>query len=87
MREIKLTEDNTANRSEHQYQGDPPCNLRIGLVEFLRELRYSQRDGEEVERIPRPGEECDEEKHPLLNVEHPNQREWIRSVGHWRLKG
>ena len=56
-------------------------------MELLRELRHGERDGEEVERIPRPGDEADEKEQPLLKIEHRDELEGIRSLMHGRLQG
>lgn len=47
------TERDRANRSEHEHEGDAPCNVRLRLAKILGQVRNGQRHGEEVERIPR----------------------------------
>ena len=64
-----FTKYRATNGSEHQYQCNAPGNLGIGFSELLGQLLDRQRDGEEVERIPRPSQKADKEEHPLLEVE------------------
>jgi hypothetical protein len=48
------------------------------LVKGLRQLTDGKRHGEEIESVPAPGKECDEEKHPLLQVQKSKKLEGIR---------
>ena len=50
------TENDGADGSEHQHEGDTPCDLRRRFTELLCEFGDGQGDGEEIEGIPRP---CD----------------------------
>lgn len=47
------TEQDGANRSEHEHEGDAPGDVRLSLAKLLGQVRNGQRNGEEVERIPR----------------------------------
>jgi len=82
-----FTKQHTAHRAKHQHQSDSPCDLRILLAELLGQLLHGQRDGEEVECVPRPGQEANQEEHPLLEVEHRQELEGIGSLVHGRLEG
>lgn len=46
------TEEDGADRSEHQYERNSPGDVSVGLVERLRQFVDGQRYGEEVESIP-----------------------------------
>lgn len=41
-----------ADRSEHEHQGDAPCNVRVCLAKLLGQVSDGERDGEEVKGIP-----------------------------------
>ena len=82
----ELTEEHTAHRSEHEHQSNAPGDVGARLAELRRQGRDGERDGEEVEGVPTPGEEGDEEEHPLLEIEHCYELEWIGRLVHWRLE-
>ena len=84
---VSLTEYNTTNGSKHQHQGDSPSNLRCRFVEFLGQLFHGQGNCEEVERVPRPSEERNEEKEPLLCIQKTKKREGIWGLVHGWFEG
>lgn len=47
------TKEDGSYRSEHEHQGDTPCNIRLCLVKRLGQTRHRQRNSEEIKRIPR----------------------------------
>lgn len=53
------TEDDGANGSEHQHEGDTPGDVGDGFVKCFSQLSGGQGDGEEIEGIPSPAEEGD----------------------------
>ena len=81
------TKDCRSDRSKHQHQRDSPGNVGVALVERFGEIGHGQRDGEEVERVPAPGKEGDEEEEPLLCVEHAQQANGIGCLCHGRPEG
>lgn len=46
-----------------------------------------QGDSEEVESIPGPAEEADQEEEPLLSIQHPQEFERVGRLMHRRLQG
>jgi hypothetical protein len=48
----RYTEDGGPNRTEHEHQGDAPCDLGRGLAEGNGEIRDRQADGEEIKSVP-----------------------------------
>ncbi len=81
-----LTEYDTSHGTEHEHQGDSPCYLRILLAELLAQLGHGEGDGEEVEGVPGPSQEANEEEHPLLHVEQGQKLERVRGLVHRRLQ-
>lgn len=71
------TKENSANGSEHENECDTPGDVGLADVEGLGEVGDGQRDGEEVESIPGPGDETTTEEEPLLKVEHGKELEWV----------
>lgn len=57
-----------SNISLAQHQRNPPCDLRRRLMKLFGEFLDGERNGEEIEGVPRPGQEGDEEEQPLLGV-------------------
>jgi len=82
----RLTKNHTTHRPKHQHQRNTPSDLRILLAKILRQFGDGKRDSEEVEGIPRPGQESNKEEHPLLEIEHSQQLEWIGRLVHRRLE-
>lgn len=78
---------NCADASKHQNERDTPRDISIGFVKLLSELRNSQGNREEIESIPAPCQESDEEKHPLLEVEECKGLERVGRLRHGRLQG
>lgn len=81
----RRTEYDRSDRSEHEHQRYSPRNLRSGFIELFAQLAHGQGDGEEVESVPRPGDECNQEKKPLLKVQCRQQLDRVWSLGHRRL--
>lgn len=46
------TKDGGTDRSEHEHQGDAPCNVRVCLAKLLGQVSDGERDGKEVKGIP-----------------------------------
>ena len=42
------TKEDGSYRSEHEHQGDTPCNIRLCLVKRLGQTRHRQRNSEEL---------------------------------------
>ena len=56
-------------------------------MELLPQLLHRKRNREEIKGIPRPAQEPDEKKHPLLEIEQRQEFEWVRSFIHRRFEG
>jgi hypothetical protein len=46
------TENNGADRSKHENEGDAPGNIRLGLAKLVGEIGHGQGNGEKVKRVP-----------------------------------
>lgn len=46
------TKDSRPHRPKHQHQGNPPGNIRLGLVKRLGQTRDGEGDAEEVKGVP-----------------------------------
>ena len=85
------TEDDCPNRTQHQHKRDTPGYIGVLVfllwsAEFMSELLDGQGHSEEVESVPAPAEKCDEEEHPLLQIEKSEQLERIGRFAHWWLQ-
>ncbi len=60
-----LVDSTGGGTAEHQNQDYAPSHVLAGLLEFLDQLRDSQRDGEVIKGFPGPGDECYEEEEPI----------------------
>jgi len=56
------TEKYAADRAEHKDQCNPPSDLWVLPVELLRKLWDREGDGEEVEGVPSPAKEANQEE-------------------------
>ena len=56
-------------------------------MELLAQFGDGEGDSEEVESVPRPGEESDEEEHPLLEIQECEQFEGIWCLVHGWFEG
>lgn len=59
-----------------------PRHIRLSYSKGCRDIGYSQRDGEEVKRVPGPANESHEEHHPLVKVEFAQDGDWVPEFGH-----
>ena len=71
------TEYGGSDRSEHEDEGDSPGDVCIGLAEGLGQVCDSEGDGKEVEGVPGPCQEGDEEEKPLLSTEQAQEADRI----------
>ena len=60
-----LVDSTGGGTAEHQNQDYAPSHVLAGLLEFLDQLRDSQRDGEVIKGFSGPGDECYEEEEPI----------------------
>lgn len=81
------TEDGGSNAPEHEHEGDAPGDVGVAPVERLGKVFDGQRDSEEVKCVPGPSKECNEEEHPLLEVEHHQELDRVGCFSHRRLEG
>jgi hypothetical protein len=64
----KAPKNQCANGSQHQSDCQTPRYLGVQDAKLFRDLSNGQRNGEEVERIPRPAQEASEEHKPLVSI-------------------
>jgi hypothetical protein len=46
------SENDGADRTEHQHEGHPPCNISSAAAKGFAQVFDGKRDGEEVESVP-----------------------------------
>ena len=82
------TEYRGSDRSEHEDEGDAPGDVGVGLAEGLGQVCDCEGDGEEVEGVPAPRQEGDEEEKPLLGIEQAQEADRVGSLSQgWAESG
>lgn len=62
-----------------------PRYIRLSYSKVFRDVGDSERDSEEVKRIPDPRNESHQEHSPLVGVEFAQDGDWVPELCHWRL--